>query len=69
MDASLKMEDENLGGLIRYYSVRDLVFPNLLASFRAIPVQDSDVTPSLVEVFSTIGGRVNEATELVVPLG
>ena len=49
------------------HSAKDLVFPNLLASFTAVFVQDADVTTSLVEAFSTIGGRVNEAAEVMLP--
>jgi len=54
--------------LSAFHPAKDLVFPNLLASFTAVLVQDADVTPSLVEVFSTTGGRVNEATEIELPV-
>lgn len=54
--------------LSAFHSTKDLVFPNLLASFTAVLVQDADVTPLLVEVFLTTGRRVNEATEIELPV-
>ena len=47
-----------------FYSAKDLVFLNHLASFKAVLVHG---VPSLVVNFSTDGGRVDEPEEVRLP--
>ena len=47
-----------------FHSAKDLVFPNLLASFKAVLVLG---VPSLAVNFSTDGGRVDEPEEVRLP--
>ena len=47
-----------------FHSAKDLVFLNLLASFKAVFVHG---VPSLAVNFSTDGGRVDEPEEVRLP--